>query len=104
MQLSKPRSVGERAASWVVQSAATLLIALALLRVAYSTEMGLGATDLVPAIVWRWVDALAPHGDGESGENPTAMVLFAICLGVAFAVVRLIVALIVRLRNLSGER
>jgi hypothetical protein len=104
MQPPRRHTVGARLVSWLLRIVAALCIALGMLHGLYTTAVGMNAVDLIPKTLWRWVDAMAPPSDGEAAENPTAIVLFLICLVAASGVVGLVGALLSRLRRLVAER
>ena len=73
-----------------------MALALLMTRLLFTTAMGIALAEALPAALWQRVDAAAGPADGESAEDPTALVLFLLCALLSALLVSVCVVLAAR--------
>jgi hypothetical protein len=104
--LSRPRNASLRVARWFIEFAATGALAIIMLRLLYTTPVGISLVDCIPETFWTRYHALVGldnEGGVETLQDADTLVLLLGCLPFAAALVFLLEWVLLKMRKRSGE-
>jgi hypothetical protein len=79
-----------RLAKWSLTALAAVALALLMVRLLYTTGVGIRVVDVIPDAFWRWyhhVVGLNDVGDVEKVQNADGLIIGLGCLGLSIALV-----------------
>lgn len=106
MTVSRARDASLRVARWLIELAATGALAIIMLRLLYTTPLGISLVDRIPEAFWTRYHALIGlenEGGVETLQDADALVLLLGCLPFAVALLFLLEWLLLRMRKRRGE-